>query len=133
MKKPRSNAHARAAQPQHGFGVDHRLFYPVWMACVEFSARDGVSAIMVEGLRDEARQRDLRGSGASQSRVSLHQVGRALDVAVFAGGNYQTEVDPHYREFWKVVQRYDAEYNGKRLIRWGGDWHTLVDACHFEL
>jgi hypothetical protein len=130
--KVRSNLDAKAVCPWHGYGVDHRLMYPLWMAAVEFNQQKDYHVQFVEGLRDEKRQMYLRANGTSPAKKSLHEIGRAMDIALVYQGQYQHEVDPHYTVFWKCVQRWDADYNGRPLIRWGGTWASR-DGVHFEI
>lgn len=135
MKGPASNTPSKTARIWNGFGVDHRLLYPIWFASVDWNTAQtgGVSVVLTEGLRSTDRQADLRRIGASQTLNSKHIIGMALDVAILVGGVLQKDVDPWYSDFAKAVARWDADYNGQRLIRWGGDWKTLADGAHFEL
>lgn len=105
-------------------------------ALVEFNNIDPSmkrQAFLVEGLRSTERQKELRASGASQTSNSKHLIGLALDVLITIEGAVVHEVQPHYGVLWKLLQKWDADYNGQRLISWGGDWISLKDGGHFEL
>ena len=57
---------------------------------------DGLFPCVVEGLRSKERQAELRRSGVSWVRQSLHQTGRAIDVVLFrvSEDGIQTTYDP---------------------------------------
>ena len=85
---------------------------------------------ITEGLRTQARQKELFDSGKSRTMRSRHLIGHAVDIAIFIDGkanwdfkNYQLVAD-HI----KAV----AKLNDVSIV-WGGDWETFRDGPHFEL
>ena len=135
MKNPKSNADAKRCRPEHLFGVDHRLAFPLWAAAAEYNIRymlEKRQVVFTEGLRDTDRQLELVKRGLSQTRNSKHIIGFAVDVAVLVNGSLASDLSL-YADFWEHVRRHSAEYSGQCLIRWGGEWLSFVDGTHFEL
>ena len=130
---PSPNKDVRACRPEHLFGVDHRLAYPLLAAMVEFNSRvHPFRVVVTEGLRNSDRQVYLRKTGATRTLNSKHLLGLAVDVAALGPDGVITEIGT-YRDFSEVVGRHDLGYNGHHAIRWGGDWLDFKDGCHFEL
>ena len=132
----RSNAEVLRCKPQNLYGVDHRLAYPLLFAMVDFNKQpldSKLQVFAVEGLRSAERQLSLKKAGLSHTLNSKHVIGLACDVMVLDAGVAVSDVEPHYRSLWQLVRRWDADYNGSPLIRWGGEWLTLKDGGHFEL
>lgn len=130
---PATNRDVKSCRPEHLFGVDHRLAYPLLAAMVEFNSRGHPFLVVVtEGLRSSDRQVYLRKTGATRTLNSKHLLGLAVDVAALGADGVIAEMET-YREFSEVVQEHDLRYNGHRAIRWGGDWIDFKDGCHFEL
>jgi peptidoglycan L-alanyl-D-glutamate endopeptidase CwlK len=89
-----------------------------------------VDFTVLEGLRDPARQKILKESGASQTLNSRHITGHAVDLGAFVDG----QVDwswPLYHQIAKAMKTAAAEL--KIPIEWGGDWRTFKDGPHFQL
>ena len=85
---------------------------------------------VTEGLRSEARQRELVASGASQTMNSRHLTGHALDVVAYVGGTVSWDW-PLYDRI-AVAMKSAAEELGVP-IEWGGDWASLKDGPHYQL
>jgi peptidoglycan LD-endopeptidase CwlK len=86
--------------------------------------------IVTEGLRTQARQRQLVNAGASRTMNSRHLTGHAIDVAALVGGKVRWDW-PLYAAVAKEVKA-AAEALGVAIV-WGGDWRTFKDGPHFEL
>ena len=130
-----SNKEVAACRPQHLYGVDHRLAYPLLFAMVEWNSvprSPPIRLVFTEGLRTSPRQVALKKSGATTTLNSKHLIGLAADVAALGPDGVIADIDV-YQDYWDAVRRWDADYNGKPMIRWGGDWHQFKDGCHFEL
>lgn len=89
-----------------------------------------VPFIVTEGLRTEARQKQLVASGASQTLNSKHLIGRAVDVAPFIDGKVRWDWPPFYTIADAFKQA--AKELGVEIV-WGGDWKRFKDGPHFEL
>lgn len=85
---------------------------------------------VTEGLRTQARQRELVKAGASQTMNSRHLTGHALDVVALVGGQVRWDW-PLYPKIAAAFKEAAAEL--KIPIVWGGDWKSLKDGPHFEL
>lgn len=98
---------------------------------VERAARDGVvQFIVTEGLRTEARQRELLAAGASRTMRSRHLSGHAVDLAVTVGGEVRWDW-PLYAKLGAAVKMAAAAEGV--AIEWGGDWPKFRDGPHFQL
>jgi peptidoglycan L-alanyl-D-glutamate endopeptidase CwlK len=85
---------------------------------------------ITEGLRSEARQRDLLREGKSQTLRSRHLTGHAVDVVAYLGREISWD--------WKYYEQIAAAFKRASVelhipIEWGGDWKTLKDGPHFQL
>lgn len=86
---------------------------------------------VIEGLRTEARQRELVAKGASKTMNSRHITGHAVDLMP-TGPDGKGSFD------WSLYHRLApsvkaaAKAEGVALV-WGGDWKTFPDGPHFEL
>jgi peptidoglycan L-alanyl-D-glutamate endopeptidase CwlK len=97
--------------------------------------------IVLEGVRDLARQKKLVARGASKTLKSRHLIGKdgkghAVDLApvVDTDGDGDKEVSwawPDYYTMAPIIKRV-AKKHGIR-IGWGGDWRTFKDGPHFQL
>jgi len=85
---------------------------------------------VVEGLRTEARQRQLVAQGASRTMNSRHLTGHAVDIAPFVGGQIRWDW-PLFHQLAPAMKQAAHELNVP--IVWGGDWRTFKDGPHFEL
>lgn len=86
--------------------------------------------IVIEGLRTEARQRELVASGASQTMNSRHLTGHAVDLLPI-GPNGPEFAWPLYHKLGPAVEA-AAKAEGV-AITWGGRWSKFRDGPHFEL
>lgn len=93
-------------------------------------ARASADFIVTEGLRTEARQRQLVAAGASQTMHSRHLTGHAVDVAALVDGAVRWDW-PLYDRLALVLKR--AAVEEEVAIIWGGDWPKFRDGPHFEL
>jgi peptidoglycan L-alanyl-D-glutamate endopeptidase CwlK len=86
--------------------------------------------LITEGLRTEARQRELVAAGASKTMRSRHLTGHAVDVAVLIGREVRWDW-PLYAQLSQTVKA-AATAEGV-AITWGGDWPRFRDGPHYEL
>lgn len=86
--------------------------------------------IVVEGLRTEARQKQLVKAGASRTMRSRHLTGHAVDLGVMVGGKLRWDW-PLYARLAVDVKACAAECGV--LVEWGGDWRTFKDGPHYQL
>lgn len=93
-------------------------------------AREAADFIVTEGLRTEARQRQLVAAGASQTMHSRHLTGHAVDLAALVDGTVRWDW-PLYDRLALAVKR--AAVEEEVAIVWGGDWPKFRDGPHFEL
>lgn len=93
-------------------------------------ARASADFIVTEGLRTEARQRQLVAAGASQTMHSRHLTGHAVDLAALVDGAVRWDW-PLYDGLALAVKR--AAVEEEVAIVWGGDWPKFRDGPHFEL
>mgnify|MGYP000035119156 CR=1 FL=1 len=93
--------------------------------------RTPLDFVVTEGLRTEARQRELVASGASKTMNSRHLTGHAFDIALImdqGGITWQFEAYRNAASVFKDV----AQELGIDL-EWGGDWRSFKDGPHFQL
>lgn len=93
-------------------------------------ARSAVDFTVIEGLRTEARQRELVAAGASRTMRSRHLTGHAVDLAPVIAGQVRWDWPP-FHQIAKAMKDAAAELGV--AITWGGDWKTFKDGPHFEL
>ena len=93
-------------------------------------ARTYADFIVTEGLRTEARQRELFAKGASTTLRSRHLTGHAVDLAALVGREVRWDW-PLYDKLGAAMKRAAAEE--QVAITWGGDWAKFRDGPHFEL
>ncbi len=94
-----------------------------------------VDFTVLEGLRTEARQRQLVASGASMTMASRHLkgpdgYGHAVDIAPLIGGKVSWHW-PHYDLLAPQIFK-AAELEGVK-IEWGGLWTSFKDGPHWQL
>lgn len=89
-----------------------------------------IDFVVTEGLRNEARQRQLVKSGASTTMNSRHLTGHAVDLAALVGGEVRWDW-PLYEKL-AVAMKNAAKHHGIP-IEWGGDWTSFRDGPHFQL
>lgn len=93
-------------------------------------AREEGEFIITEGVRSEARQRQLMIAGATRTMNSRHLTGHAIDIAALVDGEVRWDW-PLYTRLSTVFKR-AAMLEGVALT-WGGDWPTFRDGPHYEL
>jgi len=99
-------------------GLDERLVAVV-KRCLSISPVDfGVA----EGLRTEARQRELVQRGASKTMHSKHLVGKAVDLFVYVDGRACWEVHAYFGLVDAMAQ---ASREVGVVLRWGGCWGII--------
>lgn len=89
-----------------------------------------VDFVVLEGVRDAARQKKLVESGASQTMNSRHLTGHAVDLGAWVDGR----VDWSWPLYHKIAStmKYAASHFDVP-IEWGGDWRAFKDGPHFQL
>jgi peptidoglycan L-alanyl-D-glutamate endopeptidase CwlK len=97
--------------------------HPDLVRVVRRAAEGGALFRVVEGLRSQERQRDLVASGASQTMVSRHLTGHAVDLAPVVDG----VVSWDWEHFFPLADAIAdaARKEGVPLI-WGGAWGRTV-------
>jgi peptidoglycan L-alanyl-D-glutamate endopeptidase CwlK len=93
-------------------------------------AYKNASFIVTEGLRTQARQKQLVQAGASRTMNSRHLTGHAIDVAALVGATVRWDW-PLYSIIAEEMKA-AAKDLGVQIV-WGGDWRTFKDGPHFEL
>lgn len=83
---------------------------------------------VIEGLRSEAKQKQLVAAGASQTMRSKHLTGHAVDLMAYLNGRGCWELAV-YDEIAEAV-RQAAKEQGV-AIRWGAAWN-VPDICQWE-
>lgn len=90
-----------------------------------------IDFMVIEGKRNEARQRDLVASGKSQTMNSRHLAGHAVDCAPLVNREIP------WKDWSKFKLVADAVLQaGKELgidVEWGGNWKSFKDGPHFQL
>ncbi|MDF7270706.1 M15 family metallopeptidase [Proteus mirabilis] len=90
-----------------------------------------IDFMVIEGKRNEARQRQLVASGKSQTMNSRHLTGHAVDCAPLVNNQI------HWNDWSYFKKVADAMIkSAKELgvdIEWGGNWKTFKDGPHFQL
>jgi peptidoglycan LD-endopeptidase CwlK len=132
---------------------------PQLVAVVEYAIQvTRVDFAVTEGVRTEARQRELVAKGASQTMKSKHITGQAVDLVAFIGSRISWELNLYdeiaesmrlaaLRE--NVALRWGAAWNVPDIRHWSGSMEEamhhyidsrrklghrpFVDAPHFEL
>ena len=85
---------------------------------------------VTEGLRSVTRQKQLVKDGKSQTMLSRHLTGHAVDLVAYVNGKVTWE-GKYYDQIANAMLQAAAKLNIP--IVWGGSWKTLVDKPHFEL
>jgi peptidoglycan L-alanyl-D-glutamate endopeptidase CwlK len=94
------------------------------------AAMSDLDFTVLEGLRTEARQRELFRQGATKTMNSRHLTGHAVDLAPMLNGQVSWDW-PLYHRLAKTVK--SAAELEKVPLQWGGDWRTFKDGPHWEL
>ena len=108
-----------------------RGVHPKLVAVVRRAAElTQVDFVVTEGLRTEARQRQLVAKGASRTMNSRHLTGHAVDLAAVIDGDVRWDWPLYY----KLADAMKAAARELSVpITWGGDWVTFKDGPHFEI
>lgn len=85
---------------------------------------------ITEGLRSVDKQKKMVAEGKSQTMLSRHLTGHAVDVAAYVDGRASWDFGL-YEKIADAFLKAGAEFDIP--IVWGGYWKTLKDGCHFEL
>ena len=94
------------------------------------AAMSDLDFTVLEGLRTQARQKELMAQGATKTMNSRHLTGHAVDLAPMIGGTIRWDW-PLYHRLAKIVKAAAAAENVP--ITWGGGWRTFRDGPHWEL
>jgi len=86
---------------------------------------------VIEGLRTEARLRQLVAKGASQTMNSRHLTGHAVDIVPLNDAGQMSGVWPLYYPLAKAIKQAAKELGVP--IEWGGDWKRFKDGPHWQL
>lgn len=86
--------------------------------------------VVIEGLRSEARQRELVAKGASRTMNSRHLTGHAVDIVPWVDGTVSWDWK-FYSEIRNAMMTAAAELGVE--IEWGGNWATFKDGPHWQL
>ena len=96
---------------------------------LRYAYEQDVEILMYQLYRTAAQQRLLYDAKKSKAdgtlKKSMHQLGRAADLAVMKAGNVIWENCEEYHKlagFWKSIGG-----------TWGGDWKSFEDIYHFEM
>ena len=87
-----------------------------------------VDFAVTEGLRTEAKQRELVAKGASQTMNSKHLTGHAVDLVAFIGGRISWELSL-YGEIAAAMRQAAIEHAAG--LRWGAAWN-IPDIRHWS-
>lgn len=94
------------------------------------AAMSSLDFTVLEGLRTQARQKQLMELGATKTMNSRHLTGHAVDLAPMVGGTVRWDW-PLYHQLAVIVK--DAAKAENVPIQWGGDWKSFKDGPHWEL
>lgn len=95
--------------------------------------------VVYETLRTKERQAKLRAIGASQTKLSAHEYGLALDMVLaprfvnpwMSSGEKRFRGHPQVEEADHIWKEYGMTARSLGLL-WGGDW-KMRDLVHVEL
>lgn len=98
-----------------------------------------VDFTVIEGVRSEARQRELYAAGKTKTLNSKHLRGHAVDLAPWVRGQIPWDNWDLFADVAAAMHQAAKELGVS--IRWGGDWNqngrsddeTFLDGPHFEL
>lgn len=86
------------------------------------AAMSDLDFTVLEGLRTEARQRQLFKQGATKTLNSRHLTGHAVDLAPMIDGKVSWDW-PLYHRLADIMR--SASAHEKVPVRWGGTWKLL--------
>jgi peptidoglycan L-alanyl-D-glutamate endopeptidase CwlK len=89
-----------------------------------------VDFTVLEGLRTPERQKELVEAGASQTLMSRHLTGHAVDLGAWV----DNQVDWSWPPYHKIhIAMLAASIELQIPIEWGGDWKRFKDGPHYQL
>jgi peptidoglycan L-alanyl-D-glutamate endopeptidase CwlK len=93
-------------------------------------ARCEIPFTVLEGVRSEARQKELLLHGATTTMKSRHLTGHAVDLGPVVSGMVRWD----WPLFYKIAAAMKSAATELGIeIEWGGDWKTFKDGPHFQL
>jgi D-alanyl-D-alanine carboxypeptidase-like protein len=132
------NFYSDVIQPDSRFDSVNRVADPLLLEpatrqlvqqIVDAAQQMGISVMIFETYRSQARQEQLFNNGATKLRtVGVHRYGLACDIVREVGG------EPS----WKGDFSFLGELAHSSGLIWGGDWgnpnikHTFIDAVHVQ-
>ncbi|MBS3857688.1 M15 family metallopeptidase [Proteus mirabilis] len=90
-----------------------------------------IDFMVIEGKRNEARQRQLVASGKSQTMNSRHLTGHAVDCAPLVNNQIPWNDWSCFKKVADAMMQAAKEFGVD--IEWGGNWKTFKDGPHFQL
>ncbi|MFF0930839.1 M15 family metallopeptidase [Proteus mirabilis] len=90
-----------------------------------------IDFMVIEGKRNEARQRQLVASGKSQTMNSRHLTGHAVDCAPLVNNQIPWNDGSYFKKVADAMMQAAKEFGVD--IEWGGNWKTFKDGPHFQL
>lgn len=111
--------------------------HPDLVAVVERASYDSsIPFVVLEGVRTQARQRELVARGSSQTMNSRHIPaengwGHAVDLAPIDHEGKASWDWPLYHRLAPIIKR--AANDEGIPLEWGGDWKSFKDGPHWQL
>jgi peptidoglycan L-alanyl-D-glutamate endopeptidase CwlK len=106
--------------------------HPDLRRVIDRALRDSpLDFVVIEGLRTQARQRELVASGASRTMDSRHLTGHAVDLMPI-GPDGKGSFDWALYDVLGPAVEAAAKAEGVPIV-WGGRWRNFRDGPHFEL
>lgn len=90
-----------------------------------------IDFMVIEGKRNEARQRQLVAGGKSQTMSSRHLTGHAVDCAPLVNRQIPWNDWSKFNQLAVAIKQAAKELNVD--VEWGGDWVSFKDGPHFQL
>jgi len=89
-----------------------------------------VDFTVIEGLRTQARQKQLYLKGATKTMRSRHLDGHAVDIVPYVDGKIRWD----WPLFYPVADAMKAAALQVEVpVEWGGDWRSFKDGPHWQL
>ena len=86
--------------------------------------------LIVDGVRDKKRQRELVAAGASTTLRSRHLTGHAIDFMPVVNG----EVSGKWPAYWPIVEAFEKAAKELAIsIECGARWKKFPDGGHVQL
>ena len=90
-----------------------------------------IDFMVIEGKRNEARQRQLVAGGKSQTMSSRHLTEHAVDCAPLVNRQIPWNDWSKFNQLAVAIKQAAKELNVD--VEWGGDWVSFKDGPHFQL